>query len=54
VFADSLQQCFKWCGGRWDGDHGSLISAETGLDEGTGQGWITPSEVVGVSGKREP
>jgi len=26
---------------------------ETGLDEGTGHGWRTPSEVVGVSGKRE-
>ena len=35
-------------------DHGSLISGETSLDEGRGQGWRTPSEVVAVSGKREP
>ena len=26
VFADSLQQCLKWCGARGDGDHDSLIS----------------------------
>jgi hypothetical protein len=25
---------------------------ETSLDEGRGQGWKTPSEVVAVSGKR--
>ena len=53
LFADSLQQGGQWCGVRgWD--HGSLISVETSLDEGRGQGWRTPSEVVAGSGKREP
>jgi hypothetical protein len=44
LFADSLQQGGKWCGATGGYDHGSLISAETSLDEGRGQGWRTSSE----------
>ena len=53
MFAGLLQQCGQWCGARWERDHSNLISVETSLDEGRGQGWKTPSEVVAVSGKRD-